>query len=119
MMKRIALAFAVLAALAVPGSAQAPTYKLIPLGYQQISASTLASATLLTVPAGTNIAFIQVEGTSVGVRFRDDGTAPTSTVGMPLPAAGLWFYEPITALQFIASTGSPILDVLYYRCAGC
>lgn len=118
-MKRLALALAVLAALVIPGSGQVLPYRLVPLGYQQISSSSLASAQSLTVPTGAVIAFVQMEGTSVGVRYRDDGGALSSSTGMPLPAAGMWFYEPLTALQFIASTGSPLLDVLYYRCAGC
>jgi hypothetical protein len=54
----------------------------VPLGYQQISAATLASATNLTVPTGAVLAIIRCE--TANVRWRDDGTAPTASVGMPM-----------------------------------
>ena len=91
-----------------------------PLGYQQILAATLASATHLTPPtppAGLLVGYmvIQCDVTSAGVRWRDDGTAPTSTVGMILNAGQELDYSgDATMIQFIASTGSPILNVSYY-----
>jgi hypothetical protein len=64
-----------------------------PLGYQQILAATLASAQSLTLPtppdgSGVGYVVIQCQGTAGtdSVRWRDDGTAPTSTVGMQLGA---------------------------------
>ena len=53
---------------------------LEPLGYQQITS--LAASTALTVPARARAALIKC--TAQSVRFRDDGTAPTATVGFPL-----------------------------------
>jgi hypothetical protein len=85
------------------------------LGYQQI---TLSGASSLTVPAGANFAIIAVE--TAAVRWRDDGTAPTSSVGMPLSNTGapLEYSGPLANIQFIAQTGSPVLNVSYYRIAG-
>jgi hypothetical protein len=91
--------------------------QLKPLGYQQISAATLATATSLTVPAGAVRADFGVNPTGTAVRYRDDGTAPTAALGMvinglnypPLPYTG-----DLAKIQFILSTGAPILDVLYY-----
>ena len=91
-----------------------------PMGYQQISAATLVSATKLTVPAaqsGLNCgyAIIQCEGTTASVRWRDDGTAPTSSVGMNLSTGGELDYSgDLTQIQFIANAGSPILDISFY-----
>lgn len=87
-----------------------------PLGYQQITAGTLASSTTLTVPATSTIAVIQVE--AAGVRWRDDGTAPTATVGMLLAPGNtltLSGAAELAAVAFILSSGSPILDVSYYK----
>lgn len=83
------------------------------LGYQQVTS--LGSATgLPSIPTKAVIAVVTVE--TAGVRWRDDGTAPTATVGMPIAANGsVSFLEtPLSAIQFIAQTGSPVLDVAYY-----
>jgi len=85
------------------------------LGYQQI---TLSGASSLTVPAGANFAIIAVD--TAAVRWRDDGVAPTASVGMPLSNTGapLEYSGPLASIQFIAQTGSPVLNVSYYRIAG-
>src|SRR5512135_3184756 len=92
-----------------------------PLGYQQILAATLASATHLTLPTLPNgmlvgYVVIQCEGAaSATVRWRDDGTAPTSTVGMILDGGQELAYtgDP-TMIPFIVDAGSPILNISYY-----
>ena len=85
-----------------------------PLGYQQILAATLAAATSLTPPSGTRYAIITPE--AQGVRWRDDGTAPTATVGMLLGANGVLIYNgDFTKIQFIAATAGAILNVSYYQ----
>lgn len=82
------------------------------LGYQQITS--LGSSTALTVPAGAMFALITPE--SQGVRWRDDGTAPTATVGYPL-AAGVelqYAASSLTALRFIEQTASATLNIAYF-----
>ncbi len=85
----------------------------IPLGYQQISATTLATAQKLTLPAGAKVALVSLD---VGaVRWRDDGTAPTATVGMPFSSGSyITFTANLATIQFIAATGSPIMNVSFY-----
>jgi hypothetical protein len=90
-----------------------------PLGYQQIVAATLATAQNFTLPAaipGMQIrrAIVQ-NNTSGAVRWRDDGQAPTATVGMVLGAnSELDYGGQMQAIQFITDSGSPILDISYY-----
>jgi hypothetical protein len=83
-------------------------------GYQQITS--LSSAQSLTVPDGTAYALITPE--TQAVRFRDDGTAPTATVGMPLSVgATLKYtggYSGLKALQFIEQTASAKLNIYYF-----
>lgn len=87
---------------------------LAPKGYQQILAATLAAATALTVPAGSQYAIIQNNGTT-GVRYRDDGTNPTSAIGQVLPNGQELFYEGnLATLKFIQVAAGAILDVAYY-----
>ncbi len=72
----------------------------------------VASATGLTVPAGAVVALVCVEGGSV--RYRDDGTAPTATVGIPLSGC-MSYAGPLSAIQFISVGASSTIDALYYR----
>ena len=81
------------------------------LGYQQISG--LSSATALTVPSGATLAVIVPE--TQPVRWRDDGTAPTPTVGMPLGVAAVLSYDgDLKKIRFIEQTASATLNISYY-----
>lgn len=96
-----------------PGAAPAFT----PLGYCQLtsmSVSTALSACAGGVPATATVAQLCVEAQAV--RYRDDGTAPTATVGMPA-AAGTCFpiSGTLSAIRFIQSTSGAILNVSFYR----
>lgn len=120
------LAAILLSLSALPASAQnntgaggaglmsvAPIYLYKSAGLPQfISAGTLASATGLTVPALATIAQICVE--TAPVRYRDDGVAPTATVGMLWPVGCNPYAGPLKNVQFIAASGSPTMDVSYY-----
>ena len=81
------------------------------LGYQQITS--LSSSTALTVPAGATLALIVPEAQNV--RWRDDGVAPTASVGMLVPANSSMSYDgDLKAIRFIAATSGAILNVSYY-----
>ncbi len=81
-------------------------------GFQQITS--LSSATALTVPAGASLTIIQAEDQSV--RWRDDGTNPTASVGHIITANSVFVYtgEP-SKLKFIEVTPSAKLNVSYYK----
>ena len=101
--------------IAVPAAAQqkgSPSY-LSPAGYQQYTS--LASATPLTnVPAGSTMALICAE--VAGVRWRDDGTNPTASVGQPVGAGQCFSYSGnFSAIKFIQQSASATLDVSYYK----
>ncbi len=77
-------------------------------------ALTVASATALTVPAGSEIAEICVE--TAGVRYTDDGTTPTSSTGIPVSSGTCFQYGgPLNKIKFIAQSGSPTINVSYYK----
>jgi hypothetical protein len=89
------------------------------MGYQQITS--LSSATNLTVPQttpnGSNakpvFALVIAEGQSV--RWRDDRTAPTASVGMPLPVGVPLQYDgDLTNIRFIEQTAGATLNISYY-----
>tara|TARA_R110000868_G_scaffold368885_1_gene632091 strand:- start:2298 stop:2573 length:276 start_codon:yes stop_codon:yes gene_type:complete len=81
------------------------------LGYEQITS--LSAATALTVPSGATLAVITPESQSV--RWRDDGTNPTSSVGMPLTLLTTLSYDGnLKNIRFIQQAASATLNVCYY-----
>lgn len=83
-----------------------------PIGYQQLTS--LAASTALTVPTGAIEALIVCESQSI--RWRDDGVAPTASVGMPL-AVGVSFpyMGTLSTLRLIQTTASATCNVSYYK----
>lgn len=86
--------------------------KLVPLGYEQNT--TLTTATSLKPPTDTRVAVIQAIANDV--RWRDDGTSPTSTVGMLLAAGrDMLYVGDFAKLEFIEVTATAELNVSYYQ----
>ena len=94
------------------------TYRVC--GFQQITS--LAASVGLTIPTKTpdgdtckpNAVLLQSE--TQNVRWRDDGTAPTATIGMLLPttAAQPFYYDgDLNRIRFIQTTASATLNVYY------
>lgn len=94
------------------GNGNGAPYTYAPLGFQTVGS--LTSASLLSVPAGATIAYITVEGAPV--RWRDDGTAPTATVGTLVGVGSQIIYSgSLAAIQFIQQSATATLDVSYYK----
>lgn len=86
-------------------------------GFQQIA--TLTTVQELTIPSATvggynaRIALVQAEGQNI--RWRDDGVAPTASVGMRLlSGAELRYDGELTKLQLIEETAGAKANVSYY-----
>lgn len=85
---------------------------LRPNGYEQITS--LAAAAGINAPDGTVLAVIQPEAQNV--RYRDDGTNPTTGVGMKLVANDYLFYTGVmSAIKFIEEAASAKLNITYYK----
>ena len=83
-----------------------------PLGYQQLTG--ISAAASLTVPATATYAIVVSEASDS--RWRDDGTAPTASVGMPIFAGEqVTFSGDLSALQFIQINAGAIINVGYYK----
>lgn len=81
------------------------------LGYQQITS--LSASTALTVPRGATRALIAP--LTQTVRWRDDGTAPTASVGMPVAAGTYLSYDgDLARIRFIEATASAEINISYY-----
>lgn len=81
------------------------------VGFQQITPLTTAQS--LIVPAGARAALIHAEGQVI--RWRDDGTAPSATVGMRLAVGGELYYDgELTKLKLIEEVAGAKANVTYY-----
>lgn len=92
-----------------------------PLGYQQFTS--LGSAIQLgvtapstgptAIPAKATMCVISVEGAAI--RWRDDGTPPTASIGMPVGnGQSLSYSGDMTALQMIQQAASATVNITYY-----
>lgn len=98
--------------------------RLVPLGINKftVDATTAkglgAGLTNNAIPAGATVALIVTE--TQALRWRDDGTDPTSTIGVPL-ATGLLPFEywaNVAAMKVIGQSASATVTVAFYRIAG-
>lgn len=85
---------------------------LVPAGYAP-QATLTAAVGLPNIPVNARIARIICE--TQAVRWRDDGVAPTATVGMPLAVGTELIYDGnLASIKFIEQTASAKLNVSYY-----
>ena len=89
------------------------------IGYQQITS--LSAASGLTVPAldknGLNQkpTFALIVAETQAVRWRDDGTNPTTSVGMPLAVGVPLQYDgDLSRIKFIEQVAGAVLNISYY-----
>lgn len=75
----------------------------------------VTTATALTVPATARAALVSVEGNSV--RWRDDGTNPTASVGQLIPVGSIVTFlgDSMSAVKFIQVSATATLNVSYYK----
>lgn len=96
---------------------------LTPVGYAQFT-SLAAAVSLATPAAGITLADALAAGARLAViiaetqavRWRDDGSDPTGSVGMPLATGVQWTYPGnLSAIKFIEQTASAKLNVAYFK----
>ena len=91
---------------------------LNPIGYEQLTVSTTAVS--LTPPnVGSRVVVILIRTNAV--RYRDDGTAPTSTVGMPQDAGSVLVVcgASIGKIKLIRSgSADATAEISYYGTGG-
>ena len=95
----------------VPGVRDIAPTGLRPYGFQVIASLTTAKS--LTAPKGALIALIQAEGADI--RWRDDGTAPTASLGMFLGnGQTLQYTGDLQTIKLIGAAGGATLNVSFY-----
>jgi hypothetical protein len=96
--------------------------RLAPLGYGQVTSLSAAAhlpsvGSPSQVPPAADTAFIVAQ--TQNVRWRDDGVAPTATIGQLLVAGTPLVYTgDLATIQFIEVTASAALNVGYYKNVG-
>lgn len=85
--------------------------KRTPMGFEQVTG--LSTAKGLTVPKGSRMAVITCR--TQAVSWRDDGTAPTASIGISLPVNTPFMYTGnLSAMSFIEEAAGAVLNVSYY-----
>lgn len=83
-----------------------------PCGYSQLTAA--AASGLGTIPDGAKMALIQPE--TQNVRWRDDGTNPTTAIGMVLAAGTtLQYTGSFSAFKMIEVAATAKINVTFYK----
>jgi hypothetical protein len=78
----------------------------------------VAGTTTFTIPAGANLAvLVALTG---GCMWRDDGTAPTPTAGMPMLVSQppFEYSGDLKAIQFISVSGTVAVEGAFFKVAG-
>jgi hypothetical protein len=102
--------------------AQVPIQRAVPLGFITcgVASATLLSACSTGVPASATYAMICA--TTQGINYRDDGVAPTATVGSGgigiASGTCITYAGNLLAIQFIQQSATAVLGVAFYRTAG-
>jgi len=124
-MMRKPLLAAILCALllawsATPAIPQTPGSQIKPLGYCQLSVTTaVQTSTCSGFPTLATYAAVCNEGSAA--RWRDDGTAPTTTLGQPLGSGTptVPTCQPMattfSTLQWVAQSGTAIINFTFYK----
>ena len=82
-----------------------------PAGYRKLDS--LSSATGVQIGVG-RVALIQA--INQNVRYRDDGTNPTASVGMVLFAGqSIWYTGDLRAIRFIEEAVGAEVNILAYK----
>jgi hypothetical protein len=104
------------------GSVTVTPAQLTPLGNCRLAS--LAAATLIStcsggIPAGALLAFIVADAGTANLRYRDDGTSPTASIGIELSSGGNFTYRgSLSALSFIQEGTTPAaaaLNIGFYK----
>lgn len=110
-MKRLLL----IAAIALIGG---PAFA-ISLGFQQmtsVSATTAANVPSIPTSAGSMLVAVETQA----IRWRDDGTDPTATVGMPVATGSTLCYgQEIAKFKVISQTAGATINITYYAGKNC
>lgn len=81
-------------------------------GFQNISVTT---AQALTVPSGATHALMTVDTGSGNIRFREDGTNPTTSIGLLVQAGAAVELTNLSNIRIISTSATTVVNVSYRR----
>jgi hypothetical protein len=81
-----------------------------PAGYRQLTPTSVQGVSI----GDARVAIIQV--LTQNVRYRDDGTDPTTTVGVRIHAGeSVWYNGDLKAIRFIEEASGAEVNILAYK----
>ena len=97
-----------------------------PMGYAQYTSVSASTASTLNTAPTTGVALSSftppnmpriavIVAETQGYRYRDDGTAPTSSLGIPVSSGVVMVYDgQLETLQMIDQVAGGLINVAYY-----
>lgn len=86
-----------------------------PCGYQQITIAAAAKSLTPPTTAQQLPVYCIFIAEAQAIRYRDDGTAPTATVGMPIAISQPVRYDgDLKKIQFMEQVAGGIVNIQYY-----
>lgn len=86
-----------------------------PLGYVQMSVTTVVN--LSTIPSNPAPSKVAITTETNNIRYRDDGSDPTASVGMLIKTTDpIFVYDgtKIASVRIVSVTGTAVVNVAYY-----
>lgn len=83
-------------------------------GNQTLSVTTAADTTL-TVPAGATHALLTVDTGAGDIRYWEDGSSPSSTAGLLVPAGGVAELAIPATTKLRSTSGTTVIQVSYRK----
>jgi hypothetical protein len=81
-------------------------------GFQNIGVTT---AQALTVPTGATHALLTVDTGGGNIRFREDGTNPTTSIGLLVQAGAAVELTNLANIRIVSTTGTTTVNVSYRK----
>lgn len=83
------------------------------VGFQNPSVTTAVA--LPSIPSGATHAVMTVDTGGGNIRFREDATNPTASVGMLVQAGAAVEFTNLADVRIISTTGTTVVNITYRR----
>ena len=79
--------------------------------------ASVTTASPLSVPAGATHALMTVDTGGGDIRYWEDGTTPTTSAGLLVPAGGAAELTNLASVKLISTSGTTVVNISYRKYA--
>ena len=77
--------------------------------------SSITTASSISVPTGATHALMTVDEGGGNIRYWEDGTAPTTSAGLLVPAGGAAELTNLANVKLISTSGTTVVNISYRK----